>query len=41
MVFSFDDFMLGVDDDRMLNRSRMKKFGLWLGDITLWIKRER
>ena len=41
MVFSFDDFMLGVDEDRMLNRSRMKKFGLWLGDITLWIKRER
>lgn len=40
MVFSFEDFMLGVDEDRMINRSRMKKFGVWLGDIVLWISRE-
>lgn len=39
MVFSFQDYMLGVDDTRMINRSRMMKFGLWLGDIVLWIER--
>ena len=39
MTFSFEDYMLGVSEDRMLNRSRMKKFGYWLGDILLWIKR--
>lgn len=41
MVFSFEDYMLGVDGERMINRSRMKKFGLWLGDIVLWITREQ
>ena len=40
MLFNFLDTMLGVDDSRMLNRSRMMKFGLWLGDITLWIERK-
>ena len=31
----FEDWMYLVDDNVMLNRARMRKFGLHLGDVTL------
>ena len=31
----FDDWMYLVDDQVMLNRARMRKFGIHLGDVTL------
>jgi hypothetical protein len=35
----FDDWMFLVDDQVMLNRSLMSKYGLRLGEVTLSLKR--
>jgi hypothetical protein len=35
----FDDWMFLVDDQVMLNRSRMSKYGFTLGEVTLSLKR--
>jgi Protein of unknown function (DUF3833) len=31
----FDDWMYLVDDKVMLNKARMTKFGIYLGEVTL------
>jgi hypothetical protein len=35
----FDDWMFLVDDQVMLNRSLMSKYGFTLGEVTLSLKR--
>ena len=37
----FDDWMYQIDDDVMLNRARMSKFGVTLGEITLSFRKRR
>lgn len=36
---AFDDWMYLVDDTTMVNRARMSKFGIRLGDVTLLFRR--
>lgn len=36
----FDDWMYLIDDQVMLNRSAMSKFGVHLGDVTLTLQRK-
>lgn len=35
----FDDWMWLLDDDTMLNRSEMRKFGLKVGEVTLFFRK--
>lgn len=35
----FDDWMYLLDDQRLINRAVMKKFGLRVGEVTLWIEK--
>lgn len=37
----FDDWMYQMDDDVMLNRARMSKFGVTLGEVTLSFRKRR
>ena len=37
---SFDDWMYLMDDDTLINRSSMRKFGVELGQVTLFFRRE-
>ncbi|ERI52956.1 hypothetical protein N878_04320 [Pseudomonas sp. EGD-AK9] len=37
---SFDDWMYLMDEDTMINRSRMSKFGVELGQVTLFFRRQ-
>ncbi len=37
----FDDWMYLMDDDVMLNRARMSKFGVTLGEVTLSFRKRR
>ena len=37
----FDDWMFQMDDDVMLNRARMSKFGVTLGEVTLSFRKRR
>lgn len=37
---SFDDWMYLMDDDTLINRSSMRKFGVELGEVTLFFRRE-
>ena len=36
---SFDDWMYLLDDDRLINRAKISKFGIHLGDVILYIER--
>ena len=36
---TFDDWMYLMDDQVMLNQSVMKKFGVRLGEVTLWFRK--
>jgi hypothetical protein len=38
---AFDDWMFLVDDETMVNRAQMSKFGFRLGDVTLLFRRRR
>lgn len=38
---NFDDWMFLIDDDVMLNRAIMKKFGIYLGEVTLSFRKRR
>lgn len=38
-VVHFDDWMYLMDDDTMINRSSMSKFGVELGQVTLFFRR--
>lgn len=35
----FDDWMYLLDDQRLINRAEMKKFGFRVGEVTLWIEK--
>ncbi|SDI48481.1 DUF3833 domain-containing protein [Pseudomonas panipatensis] len=37
---SFDDWMYLMDDDTLINRSSMSKFGVELGQVTLFFRRQ-
>lgn len=37
----FDDWMYQIDDEVMLNRARMSKFGVTLGEVTLSFRKRR
>ncbi len=36
---TMDDWMYLIDDQRLLNRTRISKFGFGLGEVVLWIER--
>ena len=36
---SFDDWMYLLDDDRLINRAKISKFGIYLGEVILYIER--
>lgn len=36
----FDDWMYQLDEQTLLNRSRMSKFGITLGEVTLFFRKE-
>lgn len=36
---SFDDWMYLLDDDRLINRAKISKFGIHLGEVILYIER--
>ena len=36
---NFDDWMYLLDDQRLINRATMKKFGFRVGEVTLWIEK--
>ena len=38
---NFDDWMYLMDDDVMLNRAAMSKFGLYLGEVTLAFRKRK
>jgi hypothetical protein len=38
-VVYFDDWMYLMDDDTLINRSSMSKFGIELGQVTLFFRR--
>ncbi len=35
----FDDWMYLLDENRLINRAAMKKFGFRVGEVTLWIEK--
>ncbi len=35
----FDDWMYLLDEQRLINRAAMKKFGFRVGEVTLWIEK--
>ncbi len=35
----FDDWMYLLDEERLINRAAMKKFGFRVGEVTLWIEK--
>lgn len=37
----FDDWMWRVDDDVLINRSYMKKFGITVGELTIFMRKKR
>lgn len=37
--FSFDDWMYQVTDDVVINKAKMKKWGLTVGEVTLYLKK--
>lgn len=37
--FKLDDWMYLVDEKRMFNRTKMRKFGITVAELTLWIER--
>jgi hypothetical protein len=37
--FDFDDWMFALDDHTMINKAKMKKFGLTVGEVTLFMKK--
>ncbi|NBU58444.1 MAG: DUF3833 domain-containing protein [Betaproteobacteria bacterium] len=39
--FQFDDWMYQIDDDVVLNRATMSKFGVQLGEVTLSFRKRR
>ncbi|MCC5854962.1 MAG: DUF3833 domain-containing protein [Idiomarina sp.] len=38
-TITLDDWMFLLDEDRLINRTEMRKFGFRVGDITLYIER--
>lgn len=40
LALSLDDWMYLIDEDNMINRTQMSKFGVPVGEITLYIGRE-
>ena len=38
---TFDDWMWLMSNDRVLNRAYMKRFGLDIGDVTIWFEKRR
>lgn len=38
---SFDDWMYLMDEDTLINRSSMAKFGVEIGQILLFFRRQR
>jgi len=40
VVMSFDDRMVRLSDSRVFNRAAMKKFGVTLGHVTLFIEKQ-
>ena len=39
-VVTFDDWMYLMDEDTLINRSSMLKFGVELGQVTLFFRRQ-
>ena len=39
MRVSFDDWMYLLDQDRLINRAEISKFGIHLGEVILYIER--
>lgn len=39
-VFSFDDWMWQIDPNAMLNRAKMKKFGITVSELTFFFKKK-
>ena len=39
-TFSFDDWMFLHEDGVMVNRAEMKKWGIRVGDVTLFFRKE-
>lgn len=39
MVFTIDDWMYRIDKMRVFNKSKMKKFGITVGEITLYFEK--
>jgi hypothetical protein len=39
--FQFDDWMYQIDDEVVLNRATMRKFGVKLGEVTLSFRKRR
>lgn len=37
---TMDDWMYLIDEQRLLNRTRISKFGFGLGEVVLWIERD-
>jgi len=37
---SFDDWMYLLDENRLLNRAAISKFGIQLGEVLLYIERQ-
>ncbi len=37
---SFDDWMYLLDEDRLINRAEISKFGIHLGEVILYIERQ-
>lgn len=38
-AFQLDDWMYLIDQDRLINRATMRKFGITVAELTLWIER--
>ncbi|MDJ0831946.1 MAG: DUF3833 domain-containing protein [Gammaproteobacteria bacterium] len=36
----FDDWMYLMDENRLINRAKMKKWGFKVGEVTLWIEKD-
>ncbi len=36
----FDDWMYQLDENRLINRAQMKKWGFKVGEVTLWIEKD-
>lgn len=39
--FDFDDWMFALDDKIIINKAKMKKFGFTVGEVTLFMKKEK